>query len=381
MNITGIFLNNELRTGGHKRYLELMEGLASKGHRVTVYLNAGLAWQPASFVPVRVEAPYVRGTVPFLGGFFRSSLYRFLKIEPAPPDDWILVFGETHWPSARLLASRTGAGILFAYRSDTVKENLLYLEFDHPGIKRRLSLRFRIAVDRFRERMISRSATVIAFQSPADRDRFVARNRRAAGKTAVIRGDIRQKRFTAELALANASTRCRKLLFVGTLGRRKGLEYLLRALAELPRELSQTLTLDILAAGTDWPFFEKIVAENGLSGMVRFHGKAESPLPFMVGADLLVVPSLFDSYPNVVLEALHVGLPVVGTNTGGIPDMLADPSLLFEPASASALASVLARLASSDEAYAKARALCLARRAYFDFDWAEEWEKVLTETR
>jgi len=376
--IIGIFLNNELRTGGHKRYLELMEGLATRGHRVTVFLNADLAWAPASFVPVRVKAPYVRGKVPFLGCWFLTCLSRALTSDTKAPADWVIVFGETHWASARLLASRTGAKILFAYRSDTVQENFLYLEFDRPGLKRSLSLRLHIAIDRLRELVISRQAALIAFQSPADRDRFVARNPRSAGKTAVIRGDIRQKRFTANLALANTSTRCRKLLFVGTLGRRKGLEYLLRALAELPQELRQTLTVDILAAGTTWPFFEKLVTENRLAEMVRFHGKAEAPLPFMVASDLLVVPSLFDSYPNVVLEALHVGLPVIGTDSGGIPDMLADPSLLFEPASASGLASLLTRLASSDEEYARARALCLARRAYFDFDWAEAWEKVLT---
>ena len=47
--------------------------------------------------------------------------------------------------------------------------------------------------------------------------------------------------------------------------------------------------------------------------------------------DFAVVPSLQDSCPNTVLEALAYGVPVYGANAGGIPDLLVNREYLFEP--------------------------------------------------
>jgi glycosyltransferase involved in cell wall biosynthesis len=97
----------------------------------------------------------------------------------------------------------------------------------------------------------------------------------------------------------------------------------------------------------------------------------------MSAADLVVVPSLFDSYPNVILEAFHVGTPVVGSRVGGIPDMLRYPELLFPPADAQAIADRLVLLHDDAAAFKRVQTLCRQRRSYFDFDWAGEFETVL----
>ena len=60
MNVLGIFLNNEVRTGGHIRCLEPMEGLGRKGHAVTVLLNRAFEYEPRDFSPVKLPAPYRR---------------------------------------------------------------------------------------------------------------------------------------------------------------------------------------------------------------------------------------------------------------------------------------------------------------------------------
>ncbi len=377
MKILGIFLNNELRTGGHKRYLELMEGLSLRGHEVSVYLNEDLAWAPKEFTAIRISAPYIRGKNLFLGSLFRSALARQIKGDMTAAADWILIFGETHWKAARYISGKFCIPVLFAYRSDSIQENQLYLEGPTVSLIRKIQLILEITFEKTREKKITKHASIIAFQSPSDRDRYITRNPDANDKTAVIRGDIRQPRFKPEFALKNTSSRCERLLFVGTLGKRKGLEFLLYGLAHALGKGCANIHLDILAAGINFAPFEKIILEKNLSAHVTFHGKVAEPLPFMVRSDLLVVPSLFDSYPNVVLEALHTGLPVIGSRSGGIPDMLAEDTLMFAPSSPNEIGTKITELYMSPEKYSEARKLCSSRRSYFDFDWAQEWEKIL----
>lgn len=380
MKILGIFLNNELRTGGHKRYLELMDGLAKRGHRVTVFMNSGLEWKPAHFEARTLGVAYPKGSRPFNGRRFLTAIrgeiagQRNADLSGA---DWIVIFGESHWPAAKLLSRKFGAPILFAFRSDTVTVNRMYLKYEKLTPIERLSLRLRNAREIVRERDIATRADAIVFQSRADLDRFVERHPASAVKSDVVRGDIRQPRFKPEYARSNASTRCGKLLFIGNFGTRKGLRYLLEALARIREAGCSGVTLDVLGGDESGSEFADFLEERGLRSLVRFHGKVSDPLPWLKDADLLVVPSIFDSYPNTVLEGLHVGVPVIASDSGGIPDMLSRGELLFEPANAEAIAQKIIALCRDDSEYRRVRDLCAARREYFDFDWAAEWEKIL----
>ncbi len=372
MKIIGLFLNNEVRTGGHTRYLELLSGIGEKVHQVTLFKNTFLERNVAHVSPISIPFRYTWGKTRFLGKKIKRLVLREMRSHPIEAD-WIVIFGETHWPAAKSISRRYGIPVLYALRSDSIEESRSYLSLESPGVIRRARLHASILFNRLREADIARHAALIAFQSPHDRDAFISRNSRSEGKTVVIRGDIRQSRFKAEFKGVNRSSICQKLLFVGTLGTRKGLAYLLRAMAALPDPVKEIVSLDILAAGTDFSPFEAIIQEAGLSNRVRFHGKVSTPLEYMKEADLLVTPSLFDSYPNVVLEALHVGLPVIGSRVGGIPDMLSHEELIFEPASVKSLVDRLLEIVRSQERYLTIRRLCAERRDYFDFDWAEQW--------
>lgn len=379
MNVLGIFLNNEMRTGGHQRYLELMQGLAERGNGVRVIMNGALVRESPAFTRLNVNLSYKKGSRPFNGLKFGKAVARAIRqypVELGSGAECILIFGETHWGAAKILSRHTKAPILVAMRSDSIEENSIYLKTERVGLAARLRLRLSILRETLRERDIARHARWIVLQSRFDLENFVKRNPGAKDKAFVIRGDIQQPRFKPEFALANASAGCSRLLFVGNLGIRKGLRYLLEALAMARDSGCTGLSLDILAAGTDYSAFQAFIDSRGLTGSVRFHGKVASPLPYMRDADLLIVPSLFDSYPNTVLEALHVGLPVIGSRVGGIPDMLASDDLLFEPASAAAIAKKLIVLHSDAESYKNIREFCVERRPYFDFDWPAEWEKI-----
>jgi len=124
---------------------------------------------------------------------------------------------------------------------------------------------------------------------------------------------------------------CRDLLFVGRVGREKGLELLLTALAALTE-----LRLTVAGDGPELPACRDLVRQLGLGARVSFLGWTDAAdLPSLFerhGA--VVVPSLWmENSPLAVHEALAAGRPVLGSRRGGIPELVADgeQGLLFEP--------------------------------------------------
>ncbi|MCI4358618.1 MAG: glycosyltransferase family 4 protein [Thermoplasmata archaeon] len=125
------------------------------------------------------------------------------------------------------------------------------------------------------------------------------------------------------------------VLFVGRLYlEQKGLDLLLRALAKLPRDRQPDLRL----VGEDWgsrPELERLASHLGVQDRVTITGRLSRPevLREYASADLFVLPSRFDSFPVVLLEAMAAGLPIIATRVGGIPEVVAEGStgLLVPP--------------------------------------------------
>ena len=102
----------------------------------------------------------------------------------------------------------------------------------------------------------------------------------------------------------------RRLLCVSRLADGKGLEDLLRAFGQhaVPDDL-----LTIVGDGPLRRTVESDVERLGVDGRVRLTGTLVDPAPLLAGADALVLPSRSEGMPNVALEALAVGTPVVAT--------------------------------------------------------------------
>ncbi len=109
------------------------------------------------------------------------------------------------------------------------------------------------------------------------------------------------------------------VLFVGSQYRLKGLEFALRALAEMKTKA----VLLVIGADTVAPF-KRLADELGLSDRVIFAG-ARSDLPTIYpAADAFVLPTLYETFALVCLEAMASGLPVLAAPVGGIEDYLRD---------------------------------------------------------
>ena len=375
--ILGLFLNSEIRTGGHRRYLELMEDLADRGHQVYVVLNETLDYEPQSFTALRFQAQYVRRGFPPASSVFKAALKTHLSELQNLAPEWILIHGETHLPAAAWLKKKLGCRLLFGIRSNVVRWSSIAMRESLRRPAAFLSALKEHLIYRGYEHLAARSADVLVFQSTYDRDDFQSRVGAIQGRPVVIGGNIGGPRFSIDYAGVNHSTFLRKILFVGTLGERKGLRYLVEALGILAEHGVKGLALDVLGPGEGQDRFLAMAERYGVGDAIRFHGRVADPFPYYRDADLLVVPSLFDSYPDTVLEALHVGVPVIASRTGGISDQLVFDELLIPIRDAEALAVALESLAKDSVAYMHIRELCASRRAAFDFDWAAAWEAEL----
>jgi glycosyltransferase involved in cell wall biosynthesis len=109
------------------------------------------------------------------------------------------------------------------------------------------------------------------------------------------------------------------LLFVGSQFRLKGLEFVIRALAEMNTRAM------LLVVGGDVPGPYKRLAEQlGVRDRVIFAG-ARNDLPRLYpAADAFVLPTLYETFALVCLEAMASGLPVLASEVGGIEDYLVD---------------------------------------------------------
>ena len=128
----------------------------------------------------------------------------------------------------------------------------------------------------------------------------------------------------ARLQLGIASRR-KVILFVGWLAPSKGLPELLLAFRELAAE-DPELLLVCVGEGGYLPKIQEFIREAGLADRVLLPGRSdrEQVAAWMTAADVFCLPSHSEGCPNVVVEAVACGCPVVGTRVGGIPELLTD---------------------------------------------------------
>jgi glycosyltransferase involved in cell wall biosynthesis len=126
---------------------------------------------------------------------------------------------------------------------------------------------------------------------------------------------------------------------------RKGLPYLIQAMAQIRSDLSDARLL-IGGDGEDRSALQRQARSLGLTERVEFVGAVSEPATFYRQLDLFVLPSLDEALGLVLLEAMASGLPVVGTRVGGIPEILEDGAqgLLVAPADSRALAGAIRAL-------------------------------------
>jgi glycosyltransferase involved in cell wall biosynthesis len=160
------------------------------------------------------------------------------------------------------------------------------------------------------------------------------------------------------------------ILYVGRLDLAKGLAELIEALSQIATD--HPCKLALIGDGNAQAQLAALTRKLAVENRVVFPGVCTSAqvARWMRAANVLALPSYREGCPNVVIEALSTGLPVVGTYVGGIPEIVdSDCGVLVPPRDPTALAAALR--AAMDRPW---KPFEIARRM------KRSWEQVAEET-
>jgi len=196
-----------------------------------------------------------------------------------------------------------------------------WISFHHGYTFPDLKMRIYNHLDRISLRAATRVVTVSkAFRSEL-LDRGVSESRIELLPNAV---DDQWARRVATLdrasirAQLNINAAEKVLLAVGRLSREKGHIDLINAYRRL-RQLGMAVRLVLVGDG---PLRRDLEASAGPEAL--FSGHVRDAAPYFAAADIMVLPSHSEGSSNVLLEAMSIGLPVIATNVGGIPEIVTD---------------------------------------------------------
>lgn len=353
-------------------YRGLRSGVVD-GVRVHRFRYAPSRWEDLTHdqtAPDRVrERPWYLGVVP---GYVLSGMWSASRLARAGGFDVVHV----HWPIPHALlglAARRAAGIPLVCTFHGVE--LTWTRRQWPVL-----MPFLRHVIRTADAVTSNSTYTAGmirevYDRPVVRIPFGATVGTSAGSPAT------EPDAPAARDSGDRGTSDYELLFVGRLVERKGVHYLLEALARV--RASRVVRLRVVGDGPDRAMLESRAADLGIADRVSFDGfvTAEELERRFAECDAFVLPAVVDSKGDteglgvVLIEALSYAKPVIASAAGGIVDVVRDgeTGVLVPPADASALASAIEGLVADP---GRAAALGLAGRALVEREYS--WPVVIS---
>jgi glycosyltransferase involved in cell wall biosynthesis len=183
--------------------------------------------------------------------------------------------------------------------------------------------RWRLLAERYVGARVDRSVCV----SHCVAEFYMKRGRVPSEKIAVIPNGIDAASYAdvggVDLTALGLAPNRQAIAYVGRLHSQKGLDWLLRL---MPQVFSQIPDVDLLliGQGPERARLESIVASQGIDDRVHFAGWRSDVREILRASRLLVLPSRWEGMPNVVLEAMATGLPVVSTRVEGVMELLGE---------------------------------------------------------
>lgn len=132
------------------------------------------------------------------------------------------------------------------------------------------------------------------------------------------------------------------VLFIGRLHIQKSIETLLFSINIIKNKIPN-LVIQIVGEGEEEKKLKKIVNQLQITEIVKFYGTTSDPELFLQAADLFVLPSVYEGFGIVIIEAFRAGLPVIATNIEGPREIITNDinGLLFSPLDYEALANLI----------------------------------------
>ena len=115
------------------------------------------------------------------------------------------------------------------------------------------------------------------------------------------------------------------IIYIGTLKKVKGVEYLIKSFKNINKKFQNT-KLWIIGDGSERRNLEALTKKLNLQNKITFFGKkSNDKIPkYAIASDILVLPSLSEGFPMAILEAMASGLPIVASNVTGVSEIIKD---------------------------------------------------------
>lgn len=311
-------------TGAPRRLLTLALGLRDLGATPIIATEPGTPLMAAareagvetvSLVPVGVLARRD-------GALFGGGLVFRLRVAATLLHQQLRFWSAVRESSADIVWTRSGKGLAFSMFGvilsrrplvwDVVNEMyargvMRLLLVTGLMVARRVVLQHAGVREVFGERLAARHGSRIRVLTPGI-DVAMLRAKRKRGRTKQRAGESRFR-----------------ILQVGTICDNKNQSFLIEAVRHLPPDLRDRVEI-CFVGGTHSAAYEQelraAVQRHGMANMVTFLGWRDDVHDLMLDCDLLAMPSKSEGVPNAVQEAMALGLPVLGSDRGGIPEVL-----------------------------------------------------------
>jgi L-malate glycosyltransferase len=215
------------------------------------------------------------------------------------------------------------------------------------------------------QRLAYRFATRVVANSPAAKTMLQGEGIRAE-RISVIPNGLEPRAYGAR----EFRSAIRTVITVANLRVEKSHETLIAAAAALAPSYPQ-LRFQIVGLGSRLEELQAMTAAHGVAHIIEFLGHREDVPDLLARADLFVLPSRSEAFPNAVIEAMAAGLPVIASSVGGLLDLIDNgrTGVLVPPSDpeslAAAIRSLLEHPAAAHRLGAAARAHVIER---FSFD-------------
>lgn len=295
-----------------------------------IHLLVPNAWKETTQVvrcePESQSTLHIHQTGILFGYRHHRVIYRglFHTIREFRPDFILAVHAPENYASLQLLAARR-------FIDSSVRIGLFASRnIDLPAIGFPYKLAF---LNSACDRWTAKSKVDVVFHRPKAFGHLYQRYTR---KTVYVPHNVDCAFFKRDRPLQNGGPGPLVVGYVGRLVEEKGVHLLIEAMSHLPDHVRLSIT-------GEGPFrgrLEEQAARLGISDRIRFDGLVpHAAMPGLLnGFDALVLPSLAtvhwkELFGRVLIEAMACGVPVLASNSGGIPEVVGDAGVLFKPGS------------------------------------------------
>lgn len=184
----------------------------------------------------------------------------------------------------------------------------------------------------FIERLLIKSTRCFIFVSHYSKENFFSRIGKVPGKWLVNYNGIECTPQEKDLIDQRDNEKSKTHIGVfGMLRHEKGQIYLIRAMASLLNKGYFNIHLHVFGDGPEKKILEEQAANSGMTKMITFYGDVSDPERWMAGMDIVAIPSLFESFGYVGLEAMALNKPVVASAVGGLLEIFNNETALLVP--------------------------------------------------